>query len=361
MKASTFFKDRAKGFYAGLFGAPALLGLVVFVIIPFMMALILTFSNQKLLSPNDAEFVGLRNYDRLLAMTILVQKAKTDPDSGNVVRDDEGELVFPRIRDVTRKVEKYEDFRPFTEWTMGERRVVLLAKDPIFIQALLNTFLFAILVVPLQCGVALILALLVNSGIKGQVVFRTIYFSPVVMSLVVLSVLWVFLFNKDVGLINQFISWLSFGALSGPDWLGDPKSSMPAIAVMSAWQGAGFQMLIFLAGLQGIPKELYDAARIDGANGWQRFVNVTLPGLSHTITFVIVVTTIAAFGLFTQIDVMTQGGPQNSTTTVMFHAIQKGVREQDIGYGSTITFVYFIIISVIAILQQKFLSKREAR
>ncbi len=337
---------------AAIFGAPAMLGLTVFLIIPFVMAVMLTFTNQKLISPNDADFVGLSNYERAVGVTLLVQKP--------IQSATDGEVEFQRVRDVTRTQEKYSGFRPLSQFRMGDRRVVLLAKDPIFIRSLLNTFLFALLVVPLQCGFALALALLVNAGLKGQLIFRTVYFLPVVMSMVVVSVVWAFLYEKDSGLINQFLSWISFGAIKPIDWLGSPGTAMPSIVVMSAWQGAGFQMLILLAGLQGIPKQLYDAAKIDGAGPLQQFWNVTLPGLSNTIAFVVIITTIAAFGLFTQVDVMTKGGPENATSTVMYHAIERGVREQDIAYGSTITVIYFVLIATIAIIQQRYFNNQEA-
>lgn len=354
--ASPALKTGSK-FYAALFGAPATLGLLLFLIIPFLMALVLTFTNQKLMSPEGGEFVGLRNYERVLAVTAMVQSPVTDA-SGEVVRDNADKVVYQRVRDVTRTTPKYEGFRPLSSFQVFNKRVVVLARDPVFLKSLWNTFLFALMVVPIQCGLALALAMLVNTGLKGQTALRAIYFSPVVMSMVVVSVVWAFLFNKDNGLLNQLLSWVSLGAFDGIDWLGDENSAMPSISLMSAWQGAGFQMLIFLAGLQGISNELYDAAKIDGATPWQRFVNVTLPGLRHTIAFVVIVTTIAAFGLFTQIDVMTQGGPQDATSTVMFHAIQRGVREQDIAYGSTVTVIYFVIIATIAVIQQRYFAEK---
>lgn len=343
---------RAEGRVALLFGAPAGIGLLVFLIVPFLMAITLTFTNQKLLSPQETEIVGLRNYERLLAVSVLKQEA---------VSEQAGAPVFRRVRDVTRTDHAWDGYRPLVQATVGDSRFVLVAQDPVFIRSLFNTFLFALMVVPLQCSLALGLALLVNSGVKGQTAFRTVYFSPVVMSMVVVAVIWAFLFNRDFGLVNQFLQTISGGAIAPIDWLGNPATAIPAIVIMSAWQGAGLQMLIFLAGLQAIPKELYDAARIDGANAWQRFTNVTLPGLANTIAFVTIVTTIAAFGLFTQVDVMTQGGPAGATSTVMFYAIEQGVRGQDIAYGSTITVVYFCLIAALAVLQQRWFARRAAR
>jgi len=337
-------------FAAILFGGPAALGLTMFLAVPFLMALILTFTDQRLVSPDASRFVGLRNYERLLSVTTLVQ----DPVSVG-----DGQDRYVRIRDITRTDPAYRGYRPLTSFAVGDRRMTVLARDPAFLRALGNTFLFAVLVVPLQCVMALGLALLVNAGLRGQTIFRAVYFSPVVMSMVIVSVIWSFLFDRDLGLFNQALSLVSFGLIPPIDWLGDPRAAMPAIVIMSAWQGAGFQMLILLAGLQGIAQELYDAARIDGATAWQRFVHITLPGLRNTITFVLIVTTIAALGLFTQVDVMTGGGPRGSTATVMFEAVRRGVREQNVSYGATISLIYFAIITVFILLQQLVLRRRQ--
>ncbi len=337
-------------FAAILFGGPALIGLTMFLALPFLMALILTFTDRQLVSPDASQFVGLRNYERLLSVTTLVQHPVSVAD---------GQDRYIRIRDVTRTDPAYRGYRPLTSFAMGERRVTVLARDPAFLRALGNTFLFAVLVVPLQCVMALGLALLVNAGLRGQTFFRAVYFSPVVMSMVIVSVIWSFLFDRDLGLFNQALSLVSFGLIPPIDWLGDPRAAMPAIVIMSAWQGAGFQMLILLAGLQGIAQELYDAARIDGATAWQRFVHITIPGLRNTITFVLIVTTIAALGLFTQVDVMTGGGPRGSTATVMFEAVRRGVREQNISYGATISLIYFAIITLFILFQQLVLRRRQ--
>lgn len=350
MSAAVPQSARRRRFLPLLFGAPALLGLVVFLVLPFLMALGLTFTDQRLVSPEPGSMVGLRNYERLLSVSYLVQT----PQSAG------GRPTYARLRAITRTDPAYRGYRPLTQFHLGQNRVTILAKDPAFLQALGNTFLFALLVVPLQCAMALALALLVNAGLKGQTIFRAIYFSPVVMSMVIVSVVWAFLFDKDLGLFNQALSAISFGLFKPIDWLGNSSAAMPAVVIMSAWQGAGFQMLILLAGLQGISQELYDAARIDGANPWQRFRYITLPGLRHTITFVLIVTTIAALGLFTQVDVMTGGGPRGATTTVMFEAVQRGVREENISYGATISVVYFVLITLVILLQQM-LGRRRAK
>ena len=340
-----------------MFGAPALIGLFMFLVLPFIMALMLTFTDQRLVSPQPGTFVGLRNYERLLSVNWLSQFPEHDA-KGATLHSLDGAPVYQRVRAITRTDPAYQGYRPLREFRVGQQRVTILAKDPAFLGALGNTFLFALFVVPLQCSIALGLALLVNAGLRAQTLFRAVYFSPVVMSMVIVSVVWAFLFDKDLGLFNQALSALSFHLIPPIDWLGNPAAAMPAIVIMSAWQGAGFQMLILLAGLQGISQELYDAARIDGATAWQRFRHITVPGLHQTIVFVLIVTTIAALGMFTQVDVMTGGGPRGATATVIFEAVQRGVREENVAYGSTIAVIYFLMITALILIQQMWRLRR---
>ena len=163
--------------------------------------------------------------------------------------------------------EEYPQYEGYTEWlyidAFGQRNYIL-AKDPVFLRSMINNFVFALIVVPLQSALALLLAMLINQKIAGVNIFRTIYFSPVVTSMVVISVIWTFLYDKQVGLINQFLTGLTGGLIGPFDWLGNPQSALVAIIIMSIWQGVGFQMVIFLAGLQGIPDSLYEAALSTG-------------------------------------------------------------------------------------------------
>ncbi len=277
--------------------APAALLLLLFLIVPVVLAFGLSFTNARLISPNPPRFVGFDNFVRAFSL------------------------------------------------------------DPVFLRSVLNTFLFAVVVVPVQAGLGLLLAVLVNQKIRGVTFFRIIYFIPVVTSIVVVSILWKFMYQPD-GLINSFIDTLTFGALQGADWLNDPSTALPAIIVLSIWQAVGFHMLIWLSGLQTIPEELYEAARMDGAGSWQQFRSVTWPGLRSTMVFVLVTITIAALGLFVQIDVMTQGGPQNATTTIVYHAVRKGYREQETGYGAAISLIFFVLVLVVALVQ-RFLTREK--
>ncbi|MBB3221195.1 carbohydrate ABC transporter permease [Pseudoduganella umbonata] len=342
-----------------LFASPAVLLFLLFVVLPMVLAAGATFTNHRLMSPEPTRYVGLDNYKRLLALDVVVVEPLRDTE-GTAQRDDGG-VRYPTWRQVRERHPGLQSYREAFRIAVGEKRIVLAATDPLFYRSLINTFLFAALVLPLQCGAALGLAILVNQKIRGRIFFRTVYFAPVVTSMVVASIVWAFMLNTDRGMLNELLRGLLHDPDAGPDWLGDSSYALPAIALMSAWQGAGFQMLVFLAGLQSISPELYEAATLMGANAWQRFVHVTLPGLRNTIVFVLVSTTLLAFGLFTQVDVMTSGGPLDSTTTVVYHAVRSGFREQDVGYGSTITLVFFAVVLGLSVLQRMLVAKGEGK
>jgi multiple sugar transport system permease protein len=206
-------------------------------------------------------------------------------------------------------------------------------------------------VVPLQSAFALLLALLINAKIRGVNFFRTMYFVPVVTSIVVVSILWRFMYQPD-GLVNSMLQTLSFNVVQGTDWLNNPTAAMPAIMFMSIWQAVGFHMVIWLSGLQTIPGELYEAAELDGADKWQQFRYITWPGLKATRTFILVTITIAALSLFSQINIMTQGGPLDRTATVVFQAVRVGYGQQETAYASTISLVFFVLVLAVSLVQR---------
>ena len=345
---------------AGIFFAlPALLLLGFSIVLPFVAATVMTLTDQRMLTPNSTEFVGLDNYQRLLSIRVHSVQPLRD-DAGAIQRDDEGAIQYsnsPTIQQATNDLPPYQELGIFH---FGDSLYAILVRDPIFWQSLINTFLFVLLVVPFQIGAALGLALLVKNPIGGRTAFRTFFFAPVVTSMVVVSIVWAFLYNENSGLINQILGVFAGGVVA-INWLGSEALALPAIALMSAWQGAGFQMIIILAGLQSIDEQLYEAARLDGATEWQQFRHVTLPGLRNTLTFVVVTTTIAAFALFVQVDVMTQGGPNDATTTLIYHAVQSGFREQDVAYGASVAVVYFLIVLSIALIQRRVASSSERK
>ena len=283
---------------AWLMSSPALLLLALFLGIPILLTFVLSFTNTRLVSPNPPRFVGLNNFVRAFA------------------------------------------------------------HDPTFVRSLTNTAFFALIVVPCQSALALALAILVNAKVKGVTAFRTMIFMPVVTSMVVVSILWSFFYEEN-GLFNSMLNTLTGGGWTAVAWLNNPGTAMPAVIVLSIWQAVGLHMIIWLSGLQGIDPALYEAADLDGVNGWQRFRYVTWPGLHSTMVFILVTITIAALGLFVQVDVMTSGGPQDATSTLVYHAVRKGYREQDMGYGSAISLIFFLAVLAISLIQRRLTREKD--
>jgi multiple sugar transport system permease protein len=275
---------------------PACLVIAAFLLLPFALSFPISLTNQRLI-PRPYHFVGLDNYSQVLA-------------------------------------------------------------DPTFWHALWNVTRFTIMVVPVQCGFALAMALLINQRIPFRNFFRGALFLPAITSMTVVCVIWGTLFQYPTGPLNQIVGFFTFG-LAGPiDWLGDPNSSMPAIVLLSAWQAYGFQMVVYLAGLQNIPNDLYEAARLEGATTWQRFRFITMPSLRQTNIFVLIITTIQAFKLFTQINILTQGGPRDSTDTVVQYMYTVGFVGQKLGVASAVAIILFFIVLAISLVQRFVLRDR---
>jgi multiple sugar transport system permease protein len=231
---------------------------------------------------------------------------------------------------------------------VGARNYTALLRDPIFWQALRNTVYFVVVAGPLSVAVSLAAALLVTAAVvrlKG--LFRTLFFLPVVTSLVAVAVVWRYLYHPRFGVLNYLLALIGLGPL---DWLGDPRLAMPAIIIMSVWKNFGFNMVIFMAGLQSIPERVYEAASVDGATTWQQFWRVTLPMLAPTFVFVGVMTLIGNFQLFAEPYVMTQGGPSHATLSMVLYMYEEGFRWWSLGYAAALAFVLFaIIVAVTAV------------
>lgn len=295
-KKRRFGEENTAGY---LLSAPALIMLVAFVVVPFVMAFILSMQNVRLDGARPNVWMGLEQYRRILF----------DGDT-----------------------------------------------SPVFWRSLLNNFIFAAFVVPVQTALAIGLAVLLNQKVRGIAFFRTLFFLPVVFPMALVATIWSLIFARDgLGMLNAFISAITFGAIGPQDWLGNPNLALLSIALMSIWAGVGFQMIILLAGLQQIPPELYEAATLDRANAWQQFRNVTIPGLRNTLIFVVIVTTIFSFRLFDQVYIMTRGGPENSTSTVMYQAVTSAFVENNVGRGAAMTVVFVLVIVVITVVQQRVL------
>ncbi|MGG0463535.1 carbohydrate ABC transporter permease [Priestia aryabhattai] len=265
-------------------------------------------------------------------------------------------LIIPAIMSVYYAFTDYYLLTPDTRKFVGLDNFINLFKDPIFLKSLVNTLKFVVWVIPLQIGAALGLALLLNKQRKANTFFKVAYFSPVVMSLVVISVLWLYLLNPNEGIINNVLTY--FGVSAQP-FLTSPKQAMFTIVFVSAWQRAGFQMLIFLAGLQNIPGDVYEAAQLDGMNKWQRFIYITLPLLKPTSIFIFITTLIGAFKLLVQPMVMTQGGPVNSTMTVVYYIYQTGFTDRMVGYASSIALLFGTIIGLVTLAQRKLVKEED--
>ena len=259
-------------------------------------------------------------------------------------------LLLPAILAFIYSFQNYNMLKPHAKVFVALQNYMEILKDPAFYKVLKNT------VVPAQSAVALLLALIVNAKIKTSKVARICFFSPVITSMVVVSILWTFLYNKDNGMINSFLSQLGIPA---QPFLLSEKQAMNSIIIMSIWQAAGHQMMIFLAGLQDVSPELYEAAQIDGANWWQKFTNVTLPGIQHVSNFVILMTTIQAFKLFTQPYIMTGGGPNESTKTLAYMIYEQGFQYRNVGYSCAIAVLFFLIITVVSGILKKLIMKEE--
>lgn len=267
-------------------------------------------------------------------------------------------LVVPMLYTAFYSGFQYQIMRPDRMKFIGLDNYTKLFSDPDFWQALKNTVYFTIVVVPVQCSLALALAMLVSKKFRGVAIFRTMYFSPQLTSMVVISVLWTVLYNANpnTGLINSML--VSLG-LEPVNFLTNEKTAMNSIIFMSAWQGAGYQMMIFLAGLQGIPASHYEAAAVDGANKWQQFLHITLPGLKGTIKYVVMITMIQAMKLFTQPYVMTQGGPKNSTKTLVYYIYTQGFQKGNFGYACAIAAVFFVIVVTMSLVMKRVTSGNE--
>jgi multiple sugar transport system permease protein len=349
--ASKFTRSNRVGW---TMAGPAALLMAIFVVLPFVFAIGLSFTNQRLISPNPTQFIGLANYEQLLGIGVLTLEPERDT-AGAVVRDDAGALAYPSLRSFTRNNDQYPQYDGMREWfsfDIGENRVFVLGRDIVFLKALINTVIFVLIVAPVQGGLALGLALLINQRLRGINLFRAIYFMPVVVSIVVVSLLWRFIYDGNSGLLNNLLGAATFGAFPRIDWLGNPGTALGSIIAMSIWQAVGFHMVIWLSGLQTISPTLYEAAAIEGASPWQTFRYVTWPGLRNTAVLVLIVITMQAFSLFSQIDVMTGGGPLDSTQTIVFQAVERGYGKQDISGGSTISVVLFVIVLSISFIQR---------
>lgn len=234
---------------------------------------------------------------------------------------------------------------------VGLDNFVELSQDEVFRIALRNTFVYAIGVVPVQTFLALLLALAVNQGIPGQAFFRAAFYIPAITSSVVTSVIFLWIFSKT-GLLNYLLSLVG---ITGEDWIGSPKYALASIMALNVWSTSGYFMITFLAGLQNIPKVLYEAAKIDGAGWWRTFWHITVPSLRPTFFFVVTLGLIGCFQVFDQIYVMSNGGPVNATTTASYYIYNSAFKYFRLGYAAAASLVLFLIIFAVTQAQRRIL------
>jgi multiple sugar transport system permease protein len=232
-------------------------------------------------------------------------------------------------------------------WVGTDNYVQLFTTDLVFPTSVYNTALFAVGTVVPGLVLALFFALLLNQEIRGRFAYRAIYFVPVVAPAVSVAILWTWIFEPSFGVLNFALKLIG---IPGPPWIASSSWAMPSVIIMSVWQGLGFNIVIFLAGLQGISRDYYEAAAIDGANGWQRFRGVTLPLLSPVTFFVLVLALINALQVFTGPYVLTRGGPANATVTVVMYLYDQAFRFQAMGVASAIAYCLFVIIVALTAL-----------
>jgi len=232
-----------------------------------------------------------------------------------------------------------------------------LFHNPLFWKALRNTAYFVLVGVPLSILASMLAATAINSKLlRFKSFFRLSFFLPVVTTLVAVAVIWRYIYHTRFGLLNYL---LGCAGMSPKDWLGDPRWALPALIIMAVWKGFGYNMIIFIAGLQNIPETLYEAARLDGANGWQEFRSITLPMLAQTTGFITITTLIGYCQFFAEPYVMTDGGPLNSTLSIVLMMYKEGFKFWRMGYSAAIAFILFGIILIITLIQLRVQKKHE--
>jgi len=239
---------------------------------------------------------------------------------------------------------------------IGLRNYARIVADPAFWNAVRNTLVLVVVGGPLSVALSLVAALLVNDRLtRWKTLFRTVYFVPVVTTLVAVAITWRYLYHPRYGLLNHGLGLLGIPPI---DWLGDPHWALPAIILLSVWKNFGYNMLIFIAGLQTIPEELYEAAELDGAGPWRRFLAVTVPMLAPTTLFVAIMTMVGFFQVFAEPYVMTQGGPLGATTTVVMFMYEEGFKWWRLGVASAVSFLLFALMLVATLVQTRLTRER---
>ncbi len=261
---------------------------------------------------------------------------------------------WPMIENIRLSTQRWDMISPI-RLDVGLANYRYLLRDDTFHQVLLNTAYFTVAAVGLSLLLGLIVALLLNQPLKLRNGARAVVFAPTLLSGAAIGIVWSYIFDPRYGLVAQGLSWIN---VSSPDWLNRPEWSMPAIIIVYVWKNLGFAAVIFLAGLQAIPKDLYDAARVDGANIWWRFRSVTLPMLSPITFFLLITSILNTFQAFDIIRVMTQGGPVDATNTLIYYVYEQGFIDFNAGRSAAASLVLFVLMMIVTLVQLRFAEER---
>ncbi len=261
-------------------------------------------------------------------------------------------IGFPLVFSIILVFHKWDIISPM-QWT-GMNNFLKLAQDKLFFQAIFNTGIFLLLHIPLQWIVALFLAVQLNKKIRFRSTWRAIFFLPVIVSGVVVSILWDKLYAMDSGIFNKLLALVG---IDGIGWLIDPLFAMPSIALMATWKNVGLYIILFLVGLQSVPKHLYEAADLEGASEWQKFYHVTLPVINPTVVLVIILSTIGGFSLFIEPYIMTGGGPMNNTLSALLYIYKQGFFFYHMGYAATLGLAFAVLVIGVVLIQRRFVEQ----
>jgi putative chitobiose transport system permease protein len=256
-------------------------------------------------------------------------------------------VFYPAFQAFSLSFTQYDlDLSQAPQW-VGLKNFQRLAQDRVFWQTLTNSFLYLLGVVPVLVLAPLALAILVNQKLRGMAFFRMAYYTPVIISMVVAGIAWKALYTND-GIFNQLLKMIGFS--QGIPWLTSPQLALWSVMVVTIWKGLGYYMVIYLAGLQSIPVELYEAAAIDGSDGWQKHWDITLPLMRPYLLLVAVISSISAMKVFEEVYIMTQGGPLNYSKTVVYYVYERAFQDLEINYASAIGLVLFVFILILSLI-----------
>ncbi|MFN8527141.1 MAG: sugar ABC transporter permease [Anaerolineae bacterium] len=357
--------ERSEAHWAYLFIAAPIIGFLLFGALPLLGSLGLGFTEWDL--TGSPTYIGTENYARLFTLTIAELQREVNAEIGEPmyacgrqrVPESQVAALLTEIDPITRALyqcqPRYERAgsvlptgqQELYQFNLFGRQIIIGAVDPIFWKSIFNVF-FLLVAIPISLVIALVFAIAMNQSILGARFFRLIYYMPVILPIAALALIWLWIFNPDFGLLNYFLRQI--GLQGNINWLGDASLVKPALIIMLIWRGLGYQVLIYLAGLQSVPRQQHEAAQIDGANFWQRFRFITWPSLTPTTFFLVITSMIGTFQIFQEPYLMSQGGPYFASTTPVMVIQQNAFRDTQMGYASAQAWILGLIIVAITVL-----------